>query len=93
MIEDTDKIKNEAEKDRVQVNLIINNRAGGNAPMIAQKITGRLHWESSRGFFELNYSFDKYFLRVFLYHPLVALSAVPLSASTAFSLDMVRSFS
>jgi hypothetical protein len=51
MIEDTDKIKNEAEKDRVQVNLIINNRAGGNAPMIAQKITGRLHSEKQQGLF------------------------------------------
>jgi len=32
MIEDTAKIVNEAQKDKVQVNLIINNRAGGNAP-------------------------------------------------------------
>ena len=34
MIEDTAKIVNEAQKDKVQVNLIINNRAGGNAPLI-----------------------------------------------------------
>ena len=31
MIEDTVKIVNEAIKDEIQVNLIINNRAGGNA--------------------------------------------------------------
>jgi hypothetical protein len=43
MIEDTVKIVNEAIKDRIQVNLIINNRAGGNAPLIAQQIAGRLH--------------------------------------------------
>jgi hypothetical protein len=38
MIEDTAKIVNEAIKNKVQVNLIINNRAGGNAPMIAQEV-------------------------------------------------------
>ncbi len=43
MIEDTIKIVNEAIKDKVRVNLIINNRAGGNAPLIAQKIADRLH--------------------------------------------------
>ena len=32
MIEDTAKIMNEAIKDKAQVNLIINNRVGGNAP-------------------------------------------------------------
>ena len=32
MIEDIAKIVNEAVKDKVQVNLTINNRAGGNAP-------------------------------------------------------------
>jgi len=32
MIEDTGKIVNEAIKDKIQVNLIINNHAGGNAP-------------------------------------------------------------
>jgi len=41
MIEDTAKIINEAIRDKVQVNLIINNRAGGNAPMIAEKIANR----------------------------------------------------
>ncbi len=43
MIEDTVKIVNEAIKDNIQVNLIINNRAGGNARLIAKKITDRLH--------------------------------------------------
>jgi hypothetical protein len=38
MIEDTVKIVKEAIKDKIQVNLIINNRAGGNAPQIAQKV-------------------------------------------------------
>ena len=45
MIEDTGQIVNEAVKDKIQVNLIINNRAGGNAPLIAQKIADRLHKE------------------------------------------------
>jgi len=39
MIEDTAKIINEAIRDKA--NLIINNRAGGNAPMIAEKIANR----------------------------------------------------
>jgi hypothetical protein len=38
MVEDTVKIVNEAIKDKIQVNLIINNRAGGNAPMISQEV-------------------------------------------------------
>ena len=45
MIKDTIKIVNEAIKDKIQVNLIIKNRAGGNAPLIAQKIADRLHFE------------------------------------------------
>jgi uncharacterized protein YecE (DUF72 family) len=44
MIEDTVKIVNEAVKDKIQVYLIINNRAGGNAPLIAQKVADRLLW-------------------------------------------------
>jgi len=51
MIEDTAKILNEAVKDKVQVNLIINNRAGGNAPLIAQKIADRLHSQKQQGLF------------------------------------------
>ena len=35
MIEDEARIVNGVMKDKVQVNLIINNRAGGNAPLIA----------------------------------------------------------
>jgi hypothetical protein len=38
MIADTAKSVNEAQKDNVQVYLIINNRAGGNAPLIAPEI-------------------------------------------------------
>ena len=45
MIEDTAKIVNEAIKDKVRVNLIINNRAGGNVPLIVPKISKRLHSE------------------------------------------------
>ena len=45
MIEDTVKIVNESIKDKIQVNLIINNRAGGNAPLIAQQIADRLYKE------------------------------------------------
>jgi ribosomal protein S3 len=51
MIEDTAKIVNEAPKDKVQVNLITNNRAGGNAPLIAEKIAERLHKEKQQGLF------------------------------------------
>jgi len=40
MIEDTAKIVNEAIKDKVQVNLIINNQAGGNAPRTRPKFGG-----------------------------------------------------
>ena len=36
MIEDAVKIVNEAIKDKIQVNPIINNRADGNAPQIAE---------------------------------------------------------
>jgi hypothetical protein len=51
MIEDTAKIVNEAQKDKGLVNLIINNRAGGNAPLIAEKISNRLHSEKQQGLF------------------------------------------
>jgi len=51
MIEDTAEIVNEATKDKVQAKLIINNRAGGNAPLIAQKIAGRLHKEKQQRLF------------------------------------------
>ncbi len=51
MIEDTAKIVNEAIKDRAQVNLIINNRAGGNAPLVAEKIANRLSKEKQQGLF------------------------------------------
>jgi hypothetical protein len=45
MIEDTAKFVNEAIKDKLRVNLIINNRAGGNATVIAEKFVDRLHSE------------------------------------------------
>ena len=48
MIEDTAKIVNEAQKGKVQINLIINNRAGGNAPLISQQIADRLHKEKQQ---------------------------------------------
>jgi hypothetical protein len=51
MIENTAKMVNEAQKDKVQVNLIINNRVGGNAPLIAEKITERLYKEKQQGLF------------------------------------------
>jgi hypothetical protein len=51
MIEDTARIVNEAMRDKIQVNLIINNRAGGNAPLIAQKIADRLHSEKQQRLF------------------------------------------
>jgi len=52
MIEDTVKIVNEAIKKKIQVNLIINNRAGGNAPLIAQQIADRLYAENTKDYFE-----------------------------------------
>jgi hypothetical protein len=51
MIEETEKIVNEPIKDKVQACLIINNRAGGNALLIAQKIADRLHSEKQQGLF------------------------------------------
>ena len=51
MIEDTVKTVNEAIKEKIQVNLIINNRAGGNAPLIAQNIAARLHKERQQMLF------------------------------------------
>ena len=51
MIEATAKIVNEAIKDKVQINLIINNHAGGNAPPIPQKIAARLHSDNQQRFF------------------------------------------
>ncbi|MDH4264750.1 MAG: hypothetical protein OEW45_03840 [Deltaproteobacteria bacterium] len=51
IIEYTAKIVTEAIKDKVQVNLIVNNRAGGNAPLIAQKIADGLHSEKQHKFF------------------------------------------
>jgi len=49
MIEDTVKNVNEAIIDKIQMNLIINNGAGGNAPLIAQKIADRIHAEKQQG--------------------------------------------
>ncbi len=51
MIEDTAKIVNAAMKDWAQVNLIINNRAGGNAPLVAEKIAHRLNSQRQQGLF------------------------------------------
>jgi hypothetical protein len=48
MIEDAVKIVKEAIEDNIQVNLIINNRAGGNAPLIAQRIADRLWSEKQQ---------------------------------------------
>jgi uncharacterized protein YecE (DUF72 family) len=42
MIEDTVQIVKHCIQQKIQVNLIINNRAAGNAPLIAQEITERL---------------------------------------------------
>jgi uncharacterized protein YecE (DUF72 family) len=51
MIEDTAKIVSAALNDRLRVNLIINNRAGGNAPLIAEKIAARLYSERQQRLF------------------------------------------
>jgi uncharacterized protein YecE (DUF72 family) len=46
MIEDILPIISEAAGDGYRINLIINNRAGGNAPLIAQMIADKLHREN-----------------------------------------------
>ena len=51
MIEDSVKIVNEAIEDKIRVSLINNNRAGGNAPLIAQRIVDRLHKERQQRLF------------------------------------------
>jgi tripartite-type tricarboxylate transporter receptor subunit TctC len=51
MIEDTARIVNEAIKDKIKVNLIINNRAGGNGPLIARQIADRLRSEKQGSLF------------------------------------------
>jgi pyruvate/oxaloacetate carboxyltransferase len=51
MNEDTVKIVKEAVKGKVQVNLIINNRAGINASPIAEKIVDRLNKENQQTLF------------------------------------------
>jgi hypothetical protein len=51
MVEDTAKIVNEAIKDKVQVILIINNRAGGNVPLIAQEIADILDFQKQQRLF------------------------------------------
>ena len=51
MIEDTVKIVNEAIKNKIQMNLIINNRAGGSALLIAQEIADRLQKERQQRLF------------------------------------------
>jgi ABC-type polar amino acid transport system ATPase subunit len=48
MIEDTVKVVNEAIKEKIQVNFIINNRVGGSAPVIAQQIADRFHSEKQQ---------------------------------------------
>jgi len=42
---------NEAIKDMVQANLIINNRAGGNAPLITQKMADKLDSQKQQRLF------------------------------------------
>ena len=48
MIEDTGKVVNEAIKDKIQVNAIINNRPGDNTALFTQKIADQLQFFSSQ---------------------------------------------
>ncbi len=48
LTEDTVEIVNEAVKDKMQVNIIFDNRVGGNAPLIAQQLADRLHSEKQQ---------------------------------------------
>jgi hypothetical protein len=41
----------EAQKDKIQVSLIINNRPGGNAPLIAQKTVNKLYLQKEKVIF------------------------------------------
>jgi hypothetical protein len=52
VIEGTAKIVNEAIKDSLQVYLIINNCAGGNAPLLAKQSPPAFIQRSRRGSFE-----------------------------------------
>jgi uncharacterized protein YecE (DUF72 family) len=49
MVEQTAKLMRESIDSGVQMNVIVNNRAGGNAPLIAQRIANRFLAESSSG--------------------------------------------
>jgi hypothetical protein len=51
MNEEKEKIMNEAQKGKLQINLIINNRAGGSAPLIAEKMAEPLHLEKQQRLF------------------------------------------
>jgi hypothetical protein len=51
MMGDTVNIVNEAIKDKSQLNLIVNNRDGGNAPLISPKVADRLHSEKQQRMF------------------------------------------
>jgi hypothetical protein len=48
MIEDILSIVREAVEDNYRINLIINNRVGGNAPLIAQMIASKLNKEKQQ---------------------------------------------
>ena len=41
MVEETTELMGKGIKQGIKINVIINNRAGGNAPMIAQQVTKR----------------------------------------------------
>jgi hypothetical protein len=41
MVQDTTELMKRATGEKVRTNVIINNRAGGNAPLIAQQIANR----------------------------------------------------
>ncbi len=51
MIEDTVKIVNEAMKEKIQVNLIIKNRIGGHASLVAEKAADILHFGEEQSIF------------------------------------------
>jgi uncharacterized protein YecE (DUF72 family) len=41
MVEETVQLMHTAIREKIEINIIVNNRAGGNAPLIAQQIAGR----------------------------------------------------
>jgi hypothetical protein len=67
VIKDSAKIVNEAMKDKVQANLIINNRAGGNAPESPRRSLPACTQKNSKGYSDFP-SISYCLFKAFFYH-------------------------